>query len=92
MRRRRFCETHLRHLAEFKSGGQRSIFTESRRDVPSYLRHLETRLVYCDPDCYGSVCLDYQAIGPFNQHEAGAILKSVLEPFQEVRDKVVDLF
>ena len=36
---------------------------------------------YCDPDCHGSVCPDDHAIGPFNQHEAGAILKSVLEPF-----------
>ena len=58
----------------------------------SYLRHIETRLLYCDPDCHGSVCPDDHAIGPFDQHEAGAILKCVLEPFQEVRDKVVDLF
>ena len=84
----------------------------------SYLRHIGTRLLYCDPDC-GRACRcgsrprglaglrnlkspgpgalsrhasrmsprfgDDHAIGPFNQHEAGAILKSVLEPFQEVR-------
>ena len=52
----------------------------------SYLRHIETRLLYCDPNCYGSVRPDDYAIRPSNEREAGAILKSALEPFQEVQN------
>ena len=52
----------------------------------SYLRHIETRLLYCDPNCHGSVHPDDHAIRPFNEHEAGAILKSALESFQEVQN------
>jgi hypothetical protein len=44
----------------------------------SYLRHIETRLLYCDPKCHSSVRADDHAIRPFNKHEAGAILKSAL--------------
>ena len=53
----------------------------------SYLRHIKTRLVYCDPNYDGSVCPDDHAIRPINEHEAGAILKSTLEPFQEVQSR-----
>ena len=52
----------------------------------SYLRHIETRLLYCDPNCHGSVRSDDHAIGPFNQHEADAILKFALEPFHEAQN------
>lgn len=41
----------------------------------SYLRHIETRLLYCDPNCHSSVRPDDHAIRPFNEHEAGAISK-----------------
>ena len=52
----------------------------------SYLRHIETRLLYCDPNCHSSVHPDDHAVRPFNEHEAGAILKSALESFQEVQN------
>ena len=47
----------------------------ARPSRASYLRH----------DYHDSVLADDHAIRPINEHEAGAILKSTLEPFQEVQ-------
>jgi len=47
----------------------------ARPSRASYLRH----------DYHDSVRADDHAIRPINEHEAGAILKSTLEPFQQVQ-------
>jgi hypothetical protein len=44
----------------------------------TYLRHIETRLCYCDADCYASLCPDNLGIGPFTPDQAGAVLESAL--------------
>jgi hypothetical protein len=43
-----------------------------------YLRHIETQLCYCDPDCYASGRLDNSQISSVTPQEAGAILQSAL--------------
>ena len=48
-----------------------------RSDQP-ILRHIETRLCYCDADCYASLCPDNLGIGPFTPDQAGAVLESAL--------------
>ena len=44
----------------------------------SYLRHIETRLYYCDPDCYASARPNDRGIDPLTQDQAGAIPESTL--------------
>ena len=42
------------------------------------MRHIETRLCYCDPDCYASGRPDNSQISLITPEEAGAILESAL--------------
>ena len=50
----------------------------SRSIGAAYLRHIETRLCYCNPDCYVSGRPDNCSIVPVTPQEAGAILESAL--------------
>ena len=44
----------------------------------AYVRHIETRLCYFDPDCYASGRPDNFQISPITPEDAGAILESAL--------------
>jgi hypothetical protein len=56
-----------------------SVCAVCRRAIgAAYLRHIETRLYYCDPDCYASVHAHDAGIRPFTSRDAGATLASAL--------------
>jgi hypothetical protein len=44
----------------------------------AYVRHIEMRRCYCDPDCYAFGRPDNSRISPVTPQEAGAILESAL--------------
>ena len=50
----------------------------SRPIRAAYLRHIETRLLFCDCDCYASAQSDDSRIGPTTGPQARASLKSTL--------------
>jgi hypothetical protein len=52
----------------------------------TYLRHIETRLCYCDPGCYASARPDDLGIGPFTPDQAGAVLEAALTFLHHNRD------
>ena len=50
----------------------------SRPIGATYLRRIETRLFYCDHDCYASADPEDSGIGPITMPQARASLKSTL--------------
>lgn len=50
----------------------------SRPIEAGYLRHVETRLCYCDHDCFACSRPDNSRVGPLTPQEASAILESAL--------------
>jgi len=50
----------------------------SRPIGAAYLRRIDTRLFYCDHDCYAAARLDVSRMSPIAQHQAGASLMSTL--------------
>jgi hypothetical protein len=52
----------------------------------AYLRHIETRLFFCDPGCYASVRVDNLGIGSFTLYQPGAVPESALTFLHHNRD------
>lgn len=49
----------------------------SRPIAAAYLRHIETRLFYCDHDCYAAVRPEVTGIGPITRPQARASLSTL---------------